>query len=144
MKCLFLAVLLAGVLLAGGAYRVVKKFPVPGDGGWDYLTVDSAAHRLYVSHSTQTHVLDTDTGTVVGSVPGKGVHGTAIATVVGRGFITNEAAPDHIAFAHSFLQSGDNASKHVISNGMAPFVVYILKMIDVDHDATDGMAVSLI
>lgn len=89
MKCLFLAVLLAGVLLAGGAYRVVKKFPVPGDGGWDYLTVDSAAHRLYVSHSTQTHVLDTDTGTVVGSVPGKGVHGTAIATVVGRGFITN-------------------------------------------------------
>ncbi len=89
MKFPFLAVLLAGSLLAGGAYRVIKKYPVPGDGGWDYLTVDSTAHRLYVSHSTQTHVLDTDTGAVVGSVPGKGVHGTALAPEAGRGFITN-------------------------------------------------------
>jgi YVTN family beta-propeller protein len=89
MKFPFLAVLLAGALLASGAYRVVKKYPVPGDGGWDYLTVDSAAHRLYVSHATQTQVLDLDAGSVVGSIPGKGVHGTALAPKVGRGFITN-------------------------------------------------------
>ena len=84
MKFPFLAVLLAGALLASGAYRVVKKYPVPGDGGWDYLTVDSAAHRLYVSHATQTQVLDLDAGSVVGSIPGKGVHGTALAPRASR------------------------------------------------------------
>jgi YVTN family beta-propeller protein len=89
MKSKIIVALFACSTLAFGAYRIVKKYPVPGDGSWDYLTVDSAAHRLYVSHSSQTQVLDTDSGAVLGSIPGKGVHGTAVVASAGRGFITN-------------------------------------------------------
>jgi DNA-binding beta-propeller fold protein YncE len=95
---------LSGLVLASGlvliasaagapdspAYHVAKKLPVGGDGGWDYLTVDSAARRLYVSRSTRVMVLDADTGAVVGEIPNtEGVHGIAIATDLGRGFTSN-------------------------------------------------------
>ena len=43
---------------ADGGYSVIKKIPIPGSGSWDYLTVDEAARRLYVSHGTQVEVLD--------------------------------------------------------------------------------------
>ena len=63
-----------------GGYSVIKKIPIPGTGSWDYLTVDEAARRLYVSHGTQVEVLDIDSLTVVGSIPKTpGVHGIAIA-----------------------------------------------------------------
>jgi DNA-binding beta-propeller fold protein YncE len=71
-------------------YHIVKKIPVPGDGGFDYLTVDDAARRLYVSHGTKVDVIDIDAGTVAGSVPNtKGVHGIAIAQESGHGFATD-------------------------------------------------------
>jgi len=70
-------------------YRFLAKYPVPGDGGWDYLTVDSAARRLYVSHSSKVDVLDVDRGTVLGQVADtRGVHGIALATEFNRGFIS--------------------------------------------------------
>jgi YVTN family beta-propeller protein len=73
-----------------GGYQVTKKIPIPGQGGWDYLTVDESARRLYVSHETQVEVLDVDTGTFVGSVlKTPGVHGIAIAANLGRGFVSN-------------------------------------------------------
>ena len=63
---------------------------MPGSGGWDYLTVDESARRLYVSHETQVEVLDVDSGAIVGKVsPTPGVHGIAIASDLGRGFATN-------------------------------------------------------
>src|SRR5271157_2577759 len=72
---------------------VLKKIPIPGQGSWDYLTVDESARRLYVSHGTQVEVLDIDSGTVVGSIPKTpGVHGIAIAPEVGRGFVSNGQA----------------------------------------------------
>jgi YVTN family beta-propeller protein len=72
-----------------GGYHVVKKFHIGGEGGWDYLTADSEARRLYVSHATQVEVLDLDSGTVVGTVADTpGVHGIAIAPELGRGFIS--------------------------------------------------------
>jgi DNA-binding beta-propeller fold protein YncE len=74
-------------------YHVVKSFPVAGEGGWDYITVDSAARRLYVSHSTHVVVFDTDTNTVVGDIPDtQGVHGIALAPDLNRGFISNGRA----------------------------------------------------
>ena len=87
---LFLAVL--GVFAAAtgpSGYHVAREIKVPGAGGWDYLTVDVAARRVYVSHATQVDVLDADTGQVVGTIPDTaGVHGIALAGVLGRGFIT--------------------------------------------------------
>ncbi|MGB9204284.1 MAG: YncE family protein [Terriglobales bacterium] len=71
-------------------YHITKKIPVAGQGGWDYLTVDESARRLYVSHGTQVEVLDVDSGEVVGKIANTlGVHGIAVAPELGRGFISN-------------------------------------------------------
>lgn len=75
---------------AADGYSIVKKIPIPGQGSWDYLTVDEGARRLYVSHGTQVEVLDVDSGSIVGSIPKTpGVHGIAIASELGRGFVSN-------------------------------------------------------
>lgn len=71
-------------------YHLLRKLPVGGEGGWDYLTLDSAARRLYVSRGTRVLVLDVDSGTTVGEIPGtQGVHGVALAPDVHRGFTSN-------------------------------------------------------
>jgi YVTN family beta-propeller protein len=73
-----------------GGYSVIKKIPIPGQGSWDYLTVDESARRLYVSHGTQVEVIDIDSDAVVGSLSNTpGVHGVAIAPELGRGFTSN-------------------------------------------------------
>jgi YVTN family beta-propeller protein len=72
------------------SYTVIKKFPIPGQGSWDYLTVDESARRLYVSHGTQVEVLDVDSGAIVGKIENTlGVHGIAIAADLGRGFVSD-------------------------------------------------------
>ncbi len=74
-------------------YRAIKSVPVGGDGFWDYLTVDSDARRLYISHSTHVSVMDTDTYAIVGDIPDtQGVHGIALAPDLGRGFTSNGRA----------------------------------------------------
>ena len=71
-------------------YHVVKEIAAGGEGGWDYLTVDTAAHRLYVSRSTHVMVVDTDRDSVIGDIPNTpGVHGIAIASALGKGFTSN-------------------------------------------------------
>jgi YVTN family beta-propeller protein len=95
-KLCLLVLILSGTLMAGaasGGYSVVKKIPIPGQGSFDYLTVDETARRLYVSHGTQVEVLDIDSLTIVGSIPKTpGVHGVAIAPEIGRGFVSNGQA----------------------------------------------------
>jgi hypothetical protein len=77
-----------------GGYSIVKKIPLPGEGSWDYLTVDEGARRLYVTHATQVQVIDIDSGSVVGTIPNKlGVHGVALATDLGKGFLSDGKAP---------------------------------------------------
>src|SRR5205823_8007509 len=57
-------------------YHVVHRFVLGGDGGWDYLTLDTASRRLYIARSTRVMVIDADSGTVVGEIPNTpGVHG---------------------------------------------------------------------
>ncbi|MEK6301980.1 MAG: YncE family protein [Acidobacteriota bacterium] len=74
----------------GAGYHLLKRIDVGGEGGWDYLTVDSAARRLYVSRSTRVMVFDSDTGKPVGEIADTpGVHGIAIADDLGRGFTSN-------------------------------------------------------
>jgi DNA-binding beta-propeller fold protein YncE len=70
-------------------YRVVDRYRPGGEGGWDYVTVDPAAHRLYVSRSTRVQVIDLNTGKLVGEVADTpGVHGIALAPEFGRGYIS--------------------------------------------------------
>src|SRR5438105_6139565 len=80
----------ATLVLAATGYHVVGEITVGGDGGWDYLTADSAARRLYVSHATHVAVVDLDSGKVVGDIPDTpGVHGIALAPQLNRGFVSN-------------------------------------------------------
>src|SRR5258707_13548169 len=82
--------LLAEPAFPQGGYGITKKIAIPGQGGWDYLSVDEAARRLYVSHGTQVEVIDLDSGGIVGKVaPTPGVHGIAIAPELGRGFVSS-------------------------------------------------------
>jgi YVTN family beta-propeller protein len=69
---------------------VTKKYPVPGDGGFDYITFDSSSNRLYVSHGNKVDVLDADSGKVLGTVADTpGVHGIVTVPGLHRGFTTN-------------------------------------------------------
>ncbi len=83
--------LLAGLSgMAQTDWEVVKTFPVGGQGGWDYLTVDPRTHRLYVPRATHTMVIDAESGKVVADIPGqKSAHGVALAPAAGRGFISD-------------------------------------------------------
>src|ERR1051325_2503414 len=90
MKKLLMLVLVAAAIFAGEGYKVLTKFKIGGTGGWDYVTVDSAGRRIYVSHSNVVEVLDADSGKVVGQVKElHGVHGIAIAPDLNKGFISN-------------------------------------------------------
>jgi YVTN family beta-propeller protein len=73
-----------------GPYHAGPVIQIGGEGGWDYLSVDSAAHRLYVSHATHVVVIDTQTNKVVGDIPDTpGVHGFAAVPELGKGFSSN-------------------------------------------------------
>ncbi len=69
---------LAGAALAAGPYHVETQWKIGGEGGWDYLSVDPTAPRLYVTHGARVDVLDTGSGKVVGTISGlQGTHGVA-------------------------------------------------------------------
>jgi DNA-binding beta-propeller fold protein YncE len=73
-------------------YTFVKEIPIAGDTGWDYLSIDAEARRLYVTHGTHIVVVDLDTNAVVGDIGDTpGVHGFAIAHELGKGFSSNGA-----------------------------------------------------
>jgi DNA-binding beta-propeller fold protein YncE len=75
---------------AQSGWNVEKLLHIAGDGGWDYVTTDPEHHRLFVTRTTHTMVLDADTGRVLGDIPGqKTAHGVAIDAKLGRGFITD-------------------------------------------------------
>ena len=81
---------LTSLLAAATGYHIVGEIKIGGEGGWDYLTVDPAARRLYVSHATHVVVVDIDSSKVVGDIPDTpGVHGIAIAPELNKGFISN-------------------------------------------------------
>jgi DNA-binding beta-propeller fold protein YncE len=91
---------------SSGKYRVIKTISVSGDEGWDYVTVDSATRRVYVSHGSHVVVLDADNDTVVGDIPDtQGVHGIAIALGAGRGFTSNGRANNVTIFDLASLKT---------------------------------------
>jgi len=93
MKKILLPVLFSitvAVCRADGPYHFIKEIPIGGEGGWDYLTVDSAAQRLYVSHGTKVVVIDLAKDQAVGEITNTpGVHGIAVAPDLGLGVTSN-------------------------------------------------------
>jgi DNA-binding beta-propeller fold protein YncE len=89
--------LLGTVALAsppGSGYHLIKKVSLgaaPGGGEYfDYVTVDSAARRVYLSHGAEVKVLDADNFSVVGTISGlKRCHGVVVLPELGKGFITD-------------------------------------------------------
>jgi YVTN family beta-propeller protein len=74
-------------------YHLLKKIPLGGEGGWDYLTFDSHTRKLFISRGTKVVVLGVDAGKVAGEIPNTdGVHGIALAPDLNRGFTSNGRA----------------------------------------------------
>jgi DNA-binding beta-propeller fold protein YncE len=85
-----MAAMSAPQLTAQTHWDVTKTLHIGGDGAWDYVTADPATHRLFVTRTTHTQVLDEETGKVLGDIPGQTrSHGVAIVPKLNRGFITD-------------------------------------------------------
>lgn len=91
IKTAFITVVLSfAAFQSGTGYKVETRYPVPGNGGFDYVTIDSAARRLYLSHGTQVDVIDPDSGKLIGTIADTpGVHGVALAPEFKHGFTSN-------------------------------------------------------
>jgi YVTN family beta-propeller protein len=90
ISLILLATLVVAAAASGADYKVVKTWKLGGDGGWDYLTADSAGHRLFIARATRVMVIDTESSKQVGEIPETaGVHGVALVPQIGRGFTSN-------------------------------------------------------
>ena len=82
-----------------GPYKVIDKWTIGGEGGWDYLLADPSASLLYVTHGTRVEVIDTKTGKPVGAITGlKGTHGVALDTEGKYGYISEGAGNNVVVF----------------------------------------------
>ena len=127
--------LCAYLVAAGSGYHLLKKVPLgagPGDSEYfDYITVDSAARRVYLSHGTEIKVLDADKLSVAGTISGnfKRNHGVAVVPELNRGFISDGGLGQALMFDLKTLKTTgqvaaqkdadsiyyDHASKHVFT-----------------------------
>jgi len=90
LSSFFVLLLTTFVVAADSGYHLINTYKLGGDGGWDYLTLDSSSRRLYISRATHVIVIDADSGKAVGDIPDTpGVHGIALAPELGRGFVSN-------------------------------------------------------
>ena len=88
-----------GTAPEASGYHLAATWKPGGEGGWDYLTVDAQAHRLYIARTNRVQVIDTETGSLIGEVPGlDGAHGVALAPEFGRGFATSGKSGTVIVF----------------------------------------------
>ncbi|MCE9600829.1 MAG: YncE family protein [Gemmatimonadetes bacterium] len=92
------SVLLAALVLfpavvaaqAAPTYHVARTVRIGGDGGFDYVTADPAAKRVFLTHASRVIVYDLAKDAVAGEIPNTiGVHGVALAPDLNRGFTSN-------------------------------------------------------
>ena len=95
----FAAVAITAEPVRAQGYHLINKLAVGGDGGWDYIYLDSPGRRLYITRGTHVMVLDVDTDKVIGDIPDlNGIHGVAIDHKSGYGFISNGKANSVVMF----------------------------------------------
>ena len=89
--CYLIVLLIGGFSLSAQSnYRIINKISLPGEGFWDYISIDEGNGKIYASHSSVVQVVDIRTGKQVGEIPDtKGVHGIAIAPELNKGFTSN-------------------------------------------------------
>jgi DNA-binding beta-propeller fold protein YncE len=85
-------------------YKVIDRWKLGGEGGWDYLIADPPAHRLYLTRGSHVDVLDTQTGKMVGSITGlHGTHGVALDTAGKFGYISDGGGNAVVVFDRTSL-----------------------------------------
>ena len=119
----------------------VHKIAVGGDGGWDYLTVDPDARRLYVSRSNRVVVLDLDKETVVGELADTpGIHGIAVVPELGKGFTSNGSDSSVTVFDLKTLK----ATGKVKASGVPDAILYdpaSKRVFTFNHGTNDATAI---
>ena len=109
IPAVFAAVLWCGLaaaipVAAQQPYHILDRWKLADAGWWDYLTVDPAAHRLYITRGDHVDVLDTQTGKQVGSIGGlHGIHGVALDTAGKLGYISDGGGNAVVAFDRTTL-----------------------------------------
>jgi YVTN family beta-propeller protein len=93
-RVLFLSMIVMSISTLGiygqSHYKIVNKISLPGDGFWDYISVDEMHGRIFASHASMVQVVDIKTGKLCGVIPDtKGVHGAAFAPDLNKGFTSN-------------------------------------------------------
>jgi YVTN family beta-propeller protein len=103
------AALLCGLLGAvhpspAQPYKVLDRWKIGGEGGWDYLLADPPAHRLYITRGARVDVIDTQTGKLSGSIAGlHGTHGIALDTAGKFGYISDGGGNAVVVFDRATL-----------------------------------------
>jgi WD40 repeat protein len=125
---------------ASAAFKV-HKIAVGGEGGWDYLTVDSDARRLYVSRGNRVTVLDLDTEAVIGELADTpGVHGIAVVPELGKGFTSNGRDSSVTVFDLKTLKP----TNKIKANGVPDAILYdpsSKRVITFNHGTDDGTSI---
>src|SRR6202034_3663202 len=98
------AVLSLATVCAAQNYHVAEHWKLGGQGGWDYLLSDDAAHRLYVTHNSRVEVVDTTTGKTISAITGlKSTHGVALNPDGKTGYISDGAGNAIVVFDRANL-----------------------------------------
>jgi DNA-binding beta-propeller fold protein YncE len=132
------------LMAATNSYHLLKKYSFGAAEGstreyFDYITVDSAARRVYISHGTEIKVLDADSDALIGNITGlKQDHGVAVASEFGRGFISDGAQGKVVIFDLKTLKvTGEaNADKDADCVIYDPFSKRVFVMDGDPHNAT--------
>jgi YVTN family beta-propeller protein len=105
MAALFALTLIAALPASSQkAFKIQDKWQLGGEGGWDYLLADGAAHRLYITHGPRVEVVDTQTGKAIGAITGlKGTHGVALDPEGKFGYISDGRANAVVIFDRGTL-----------------------------------------
>jgi hypothetical protein len=132
------------LVAAAPGYHLLKKYTFGAAEGstreyFDYITVDSAARRVYLSHGTEIKVIDADTGALIGNITGlKQDHGVAVASEFGRGFISDGAQGKVIIFDLQTLKVSGEAKADQDADAIIydPFSKHVFVMNGDPHSST--------
>jgi DNA-binding beta-propeller fold protein YncE len=99
LLCSLAAAFGSAIAAPASTYHLAREVKIGGDGGWDYVSADNSAHRLFVTHGTRVEVLDSRTLSRIGDIPDTpGVHGVAIASDLGHGYISAGTSGSIVVF----------------------------------------------
>jgi len=96
----------SNLVLAQQPYKILDKWKIGGDGGWDYLLADPSAHRIYITHGARVDVVDSATGKVAGAISGlHGTHGIALDNAGKFGYISDGGGNAVVVFDRTTLET---------------------------------------